>query len=98
MTEEVDAAAEIMSQAALGANEYGEWASQLHGGWGDADDVRRMFTHALNALLEGQYVLLRDQPVGWWNWFDGDLTKSGSFRYDHHDQGVNVRVFREDPP
>lgn len=31
--------------------------------------------------------------VGWWHWWDGDLSKSGQFRYDHPQHGVSVPVF-----
>lgn len=32
--------------------------------------------------------------VGWWHWWDGDLTKRGAFRYDYPEKGVSVPVYR----
>jgi hypothetical protein len=32
--------------------------------------------------------------VGWWFWFDGDLSKSGIFQYDHSLKGISIPVFR----
>jgi hypothetical protein len=31
--------------------------------------------------------------VGWWHWWDGDMTKSGAFRYDHPEQGKSVACY-----
>jgi hypothetical protein len=42
--------------------------------------------------------LVAQVRVGWWHWFDGDLTKRGAFRYDHPGHGISVPVYRPAMP
>lgn len=52
---------------------------------------------ACGGIVRGETTVTGSAHVGWWHWRDGNLDKSGSFRYDHPEHGVSVPVYRVDP-
>jgi hypothetical protein len=85
-----EAAVEAMLQA------ENEWLSEPSDESYTADewDVFRA-RHMLDAVKP--HLVARIQ-IGWWHWFDGDLTKRGAFRYDHPGHGISVPAYRPATP
>jgi hypothetical protein len=84
-----EAAVEAMLQA------ENEWLSEPSDESYTADEWDAF--RARRMLDAAKPHLVAQVRVGWWHWFDGDLTKTGNFRYDHPGRGISVPVYRDAP-